>query len=187
MFNVRRSARALDRAVRIPRLRAARRLRFSAAMHVSFNLAADLDTALKSAAAASGLADAAAFAPEVRTADPRHGDFQANGVLGYAKARKLNPRGVAEQLIAVLPAALRDHYDITIAGPGFINFALKPAALLAWLRTYDSPEHLRSGAAAVHQGQTWVVDYSSPNTAKQMHVGHLRSAVIGEAICRLLA
>ena len=127
-------------------------------MHVSFNLAADLDTALKAAAKAAGLADADSFAPEVRTADPRHGDFQANGVLAYAKARKLNPRAVAEQLIATLPASLRETYEFSIAGPGFINFALKPAALNAWLRSYDSPDDLRAGAAAAHSGQTWVVD-----------------------------
>ena len=154
-------------------------------MPVPFNLADALDAVLKSAAATAGL-EADAFAPEVRTADARHGDFQANGILGYSKARKLNPRATAEKLVAALPAEIAASYDVVIAGPGFINFTLKPATLLEWLRTHDSAAHLKANAATVRRGKTWVVDYSSPNTAKQMHVGHLRSAVIGEAICRML-
>ncbi len=154
-------------------------------MHVSFDAAAHLEAALKTAANRAGL-EAAAFVPEVRPADPRHGDFQANGVLGYAKARKLNPRPVAEQLVATLPEDILQQYDVAIAGPGFINFTANPAALLAWLNDYDSEEHLATAAAKFYQGHRIVVDFSSPNTAKQLHVGHIRGMVIGEAICRLL-
>lgn len=127
--------------------------------------------------------------PEVRLADPRFGDFQANGILPYAKKLKQNPRELASHLLDVLKAKepfASNAVEVSLAGPGFINFRLSAGYLLEWLREYKDEAALGQAASMMYNGKTIVVDYSSPNTAKQMHVGHLRSMVIGEAIQRML-
>jgi len=155
-------------------------------MHVPFDISGDIESALGRASGALEAGTGPDFSPEIRPADPRHGDFQSNGVLGYAKARRLNPRQVAQKLVDALPSETPELYEVAIAGPGFINFRLRPSALLAWLQSYDSRAHLNEGATRYLKGHRNLVDFCSPNTAKQLHVGHLRGMVIGEAICRLL-
>ena len=157
-------------------------------MPVWFNPARELDALLRKVAPQVAGLDSH-FDPELRPSDPRHADFQANGVLAAAKRAKQNPRALATSLLeAVRASGELDETLIVaeVAGPGFINFKLTPIALGAWLKEYRDESKWRAGAAKIMGGKKVVIDYPSPNTAKQMHVGHLRPIVIGEAVARLI-
>ncbi len=113
------------------------------------------------------------------------GDYQANCAMGAAKAMGTNPRELAAKIVAALTPELEGIADkLEIAGPGFINIDLNPK----WLghQIANAQTDARLNIATVNAPQTVVIDYSGPNLAKEMHVGHLRSTIIGDALARLL-
>ncbi|MFI5680710.1 arginine--tRNA ligase [Streptomyces cellulosae] len=136
-----------------------------------------LATALSAALPEAGSAD-----PLLRRSD--RADYQANGILALAKKAKANPRELATQVVSrVVTGEVIE--DIEVSGPGFLNITLTDKAIVENLAArYADADRL--GVPFAENPGTTVVDYAQPNVAKEMHVGHLRSAVIGDAVVQLL-
>ncbi|WP_371617298.1 arginine--tRNA ligase [Streptomyces sp. NBC_00454] len=132
-------------------------------------------------ALASALPDAGASDPLLRRSD--RADFQANGILALAKKAKANPRELATTVVESIPAGdlIR---EIEVSGPGFLNITVTDRAIVETLAARAADDRL--GVPLAANPGTTVIDYAQPNVAKEMHVGHLRSAVIGAAMVEIL-
>jgi arginyl-tRNA synthetase len=128
--------------------------------------------------------------PEAADADPLlrrsdRADFQANGILALAKKAKANPRELAAQVVSqVVTGDLIQ--DVEVSGPGFLNITVADKAITGNLAARYADDTGRLGVPTAANPGTTVIDYAQPNVAKEMHVGHLRSAVIGDSVVQLL-
>ncbi|MEU8695054.1 arginine--tRNA ligase [Streptomyces sp. NPDC048665] len=130
------------------------------------------------------LPEAAGADPLLRRSD--RADFQANGILALAKKAKANPRELATTVVAQVVTGDELIKDVEVSGPGFLNLTIADRAITANLAARYADDTGRLGVPlAAHPGTT-VIDYAQPNVAKEMHVGHLRSAVIGDALRAML-
>ena len=145
------------------------------------NLHQTVEREAAAAFAAAGIADSPVVLQPTKNAE--HGDFQINGVMGAAKKAKQNPRELAQKVAEAL-AGNAVIESAEVAGPGFINLRLRPEFLAQ--NIHVALNDARFGVAKTDKPQTVVIDYSSPNLAKEMHVGHLRSSIIGDSISRVL-
>src|SRR5438105_660096 len=138
-------------------------------------LAKKLSNALKDA----GLPEASELTPAT---DPRFGDYQTNAALVLGKQRGENPRVVAEKIVSQLEVGDLCEPPV-VAGASFINFTLRPSAVAA--KTVEVLRDERLGVAEAKSPRRIVIDFGSPNVAKPMHVGHIRSIVLGDALARI--
>ncbi|MGV9567012.1 arginine--tRNA ligase [Streptomyces sp. NPDC003480] len=129
------------------------------------------------------LPEAAAADPLLRRSD--RADFQANGILALAKKAKANPRELATQVVShvVTGDVIK---DVEVSGPGFLNITVTDKAITENLAARAADPEGRLGVPYAENPGTTVIDYAQPNVAKEMHVGHLRSAVIGDSVVKLL-